>query len=381
MSMSVIQVIGNVAVGGAERHVRDLAVGLRARGVHVEVVCPRPGPLVEQLRSDGLPVRCLELAFPRPGDEYGLDFAVVEHLERYFRERQPDVVHSHLYPAHLHASLAAARARVPGVVQTAHTLIVRPGDVLLGRLTNVHTIATSRAVSRLLTSAGVPREQIEVVYNGVGEAHFETDSKLVRVARRMLDLGDGPVLGVVSRLSSEKGIDVLLRATRRLVCRIQDLTVLVAGDGPQEADLRRLAHELDLDGVVRFLGARTDVPALNRLFDVFVLPSREEACPIALLEAMAASCAVVATQVGGSAELITPGVNGLLVPADDPEALAEAIQQLIRDPTRRSALAQAARYRAANRFTLSRMVERTLNMYQRLARSGSAAATPTPLAS
>ncbi|MBV9602997.1 MAG: glycosyltransferase [Chloroflexi bacterium] len=380
MSFSVVQVVGNVAMGGAERHARDLVAGLRARDVEVHVVCARLGPLVEQLRSDGVSVRCLEMAFPRPGDEYGLDWAAVEQLEQYLRERQPEVVHSHLYPAHLHASLAATRAGVPGVVHTAHTLVVRPGDALLGRLTPVHIIATSQVVRQLQAAAGVPHERIDVIYNGVGDVHFETQASLVTEARRSLGLGEGPVLGVVSRLSPEKGIDVLLHATQHLSRRIPNTTLIVAGDGPEWPRLRALARELDLEGVVRFLGARTDVAVLNRLFDIFALPSREEACSIALLEAMAAGCAVVATGVGGSVELIKPGVDGCLVPADDPEALAEAIYALMLDPARRSALGQAARRAVANRFTLAGMVEQTLNLYQRLLRIEIGAGTTAPLA-
>jgi glycosyltransferase involved in cell wall biosynthesis len=106
---------------------------------------------------------------------------------------------------------------------------------------------------------------------------------------------------------------------------------LIAGDGPQTTQLQQLAHQLDLDGTVRFLGVRKDISVLNRLLDVFVLPSREEACPMALLEAMAAGKAAVATAVGGTPEVVTHEVDGWLVPPDDPEALSQALLMLLED--------------------------------------------------
>ncbi|MDQ6670272.1 MAG: glycosyltransferase, partial [Chloroflexota bacterium] len=109
MTLSVVQVIGNVAVGGAERHVLDLVDGLRQRSVSMRVICPRPGPLVESLTQRGVAVHYLEMVRSRPGDEYGLDRGAVEQLIAWFREWRPDVVHSHLYPAHLHASLASVQ--------------------------------------------------------------------------------------------------------------------------------------------------------------------------------------------------------------------------------------------------------------------------------
>src|SRR5437588_826812 len=128
------------------------------------------------------------------------------------REKRPNVVHSHLYPAHLHASLAAQEAGVPAIVHTAHTIIVRPGDVLLSHMTAAHTIAVSQAAGQLLKEAGVPPESIEVIYNGVGLEHFEVEHEAVQCTRADLDLGPSPIVGTAARLSHEKGIDVLLRA-------------------------------------------------------------------------------------------------------------------------------------------------------------------------
>jgi len=368
--LRVTQIIGNVAVGGAERHVLDLTLALCERGADVEVICPRPGPLLERLEAHGLSTRCLEMVVPRPGDEYALEWRVVETLIQHLRGRRPDVVHSHLYPAHLHASLAALQAGVPAIVQTAHTLVVRPGDVLLGRLTRAHTIATSTAVRDLLRNAGVPGDRLDVVYNGVGAEHFATAPAAVRELRSSLRLGDGPVLGTIARLSPEKGIDVLMHAFRRVVHAKPSARLVIAGDGPRAGALRELVSQLGLERGVRFLGTRADVPLLNQLLDVFVLPSRQEACPMALLEAMASGRAVIATRVGGSAELVTHDIDGCLVAPEAPELLAQMIVDLLDNPSRRSALGAAARSKVQTRFTRDRMVDRTLAVYRHLLGGG-----------
>jgi glycosyltransferase involved in cell wall biosynthesis len=176
---------------------------------------------------------------------------------------------------------------------------------------------------------------------------------------------------MISRLSPEKGVDVLLRAMQQVVQVVSPLTVLIIGDGPQAAELHQLANQLGLNETVLFLGARSDIPVLNRLFDLFVLSSREEACPMALLEAMAAGRAVVATHVGGTPEVVTHDVEGLLVPPDDPEALARALLMLLKDPARRTAMGTAAHQRVATQFTHERMVRETLSFYQHILASAS----------
>lgn len=367
MTISVVQVIGNSALGGAERHLLDLVQGLASSGVDIEVICPRPGPLTEQLAALGdTPMQYIEMVRPWPHDEYVLDRRAVEDLASLLRKKRPDVVHSHLYPAHLHASLAAQKVGIQSIVHTAHTIIVRPGDVLLSYVTAARTIAVSHAAARLLERAGVPTERIEVIYNGVGPEHFENDLNALQHLHTTLNLGTGPIIGTVSRLSPEKGIDVLLRAVQHLVQIVSPLTVLITGDGPQAAELHELAGELGLHETVRFLGARTDISVLNRLLDVFVLPSREEACPVALLEAMAAGRAVVATDVGGTPEVVTAPIDGWLVPSEDPMALAQSLLLLLENPTLRGDMGRSAQRKVALQFTLDHMVRETLSFYQRL---------------
>jgi glycosyltransferase involved in cell wall biosynthesis len=127
-----------------------------------------------------------------------------------------------------------------------------------------------------------------------------------------------------------------------------------------------VANQLGLGETVHFLGARTDIPVLNRLLDVFVLPSRDEVCPMALLEAMATARAVVATQVGGTPEVVTRAVDGWLVPPEDPSALARALLMMLEDSALRAALDAATRSKVITQFTRERMVDEMLSFFQRI---------------
>lgn len=377
---TVVQVVGNSVVGGAERQVLDLAVGLRARGHHVSVVCPRPGPLTGALAARGLPVTCLEFVHPLPGDEYAFDPAAARELAALLGGTGAEVVHSHLYPAHLHASTAASLAGVRAVVTTAHTLVVRPGDARLARDTPAHTVACSDAVARLLRAGGVPASRVTVVPNGVSPEHLRPP-------------GGGARAGVVtvSRLSREKGLDLLVRAVAQLLPEHPGLDVAVAGSGPEQPVLEELCGRLGLAGHVRLLGVRDDVGDLLRRAAVFVSPSREEAGPLAVLEAMAAGTAVVATRVGGTPEVVADGVTGILV-EPDATGLAQGLRRVLSDAGLRARLGSAGRDLVTSRYTVERQLDAVERLYGRLlsqpvaprtetVTAGTPAARPRPPAS
>jgi glycosyltransferase involved in cell wall biosynthesis len=156
---------------------------------------------------------------------------------------------------------------------------------------------------------------------------------------------EGPVVGLVARLSPEKGVDVLFRALTEL----PGVTAIVAGEGPARGDLERLADELGLSERVRFLGWRDDVDAVIRSVDVLALPSRNESAPIAIVEAMLGGIPTVASDVGGVPELVLHGETGYLVPPDDPHALAAALRRLLDDPELRARFGARGRELAEER--------------------------------
>jgi glycosyltransferase involved in cell wall biosynthesis len=167
----------------------------------------------------------------------------------------------------------------------------------------------------------------------------------------------------VARLSPEKDIESLLKATALAAREDADLRLEVAGDGPCMAELRRAAAGFGIDGRVRFLGEVRDVPALLARAGLFVLPSRTEGVSLTLLEAMASGLAVVATRVGGTPEVVAHGETGLLVPPGDPAALAAAVLRLRRDAFERERMGRAGRLRVERRFDVRRMTAAYERLY------------------
>jgi glycosyltransferase involved in cell wall biosynthesis len=168
---------------------------------------------------------------------------------------------------------------------------------------------------------------------------------------------------MVANLRAEKGHDTLLAAVPRILARHPGASVTLVGDGPRREALETLARALGVSAAVHFLGECRDVAPVLAGHDLFVLPSRSEAFPNALIEAMATALPVVATSVGGIPEVVRSGENGLLVPPDDPPALADAIVALMDDPARAAALGRAARADVERHYTIDRMVEQFEQLY------------------
>jgi len=184
--------------------------------------------------------------------------------------------------------------------------------------------------------------------------------------RRSLGLPEtGPVLGVTSRLAEPKGITYLLKALPHLFGRFSDLSVVIAGTGNLLEPLKAEAQELGVADRVWFLGLRMDIPELLQLFDVYVLPSVSEGLPMAVLEAMAAGRAIVATDVGGVGTVIRSEETGLLVAPRAPLALSDGVSRLLLDSALRHRVAQAARHAVSANFSASAMTRQYEQLYLR----------------
>jgi glycosyltransferase involved in cell wall biosynthesis len=175
-----------------------------------------------------------------------------------------------------------------------------------------------------------------------------------------------PVIGTVARLHRQKGILYLLRAAKEIHGRHPEATIVVVGGGPLEESLRRQAAKLELGRNFLMLGERTDAREILSLFDIFVLPSLWEGLPLVLIEAAALGKPMIATDIDGVREVIRNGENGILVPPRDPAKLAESVIRLIEDPSLASKLGVNAEKEIPHLFPLSRMVEKTQQLYLEL---------------
>ena len=296
------------------------------------------------------------------------DLLTFHRLYMLLRRLGPALLHIHGFKAALPGLAAARWAGVPVLITIHNSPAHRVASCLpaaakvLG-LHKAHCIAVSEALARELAALGIPRQQISLIHNGIDPDPYG-EAAPGRAARRRA--GGEIVVGTAARFAPQKGLPYFLQAAAALAPLFPGMRFLVIGDGPARPALERQALQLGLAGRLSFCGYCSDMPRRLAGMDIFVLPSLTEGFPLVLLEAAAAGCAVVASAVGGIPEVITGGVQGLLVPPADGVALARAVAALARDPARARRLARACRKRVTGQFTLERMLSRTAALYDRL---------------
>jgi len=179
-------------------------------------------------------------------------------------------------------------------------------------------------------------KKLMVIHNGINFDRFQISINKEKKRKELGIKNNGPIIGMVGRLSNEKGISYLLNAMPEVIQKIPTLNLIIAGNGSEEKKLKEEASKLNINNNVFFIGARMDIPEVLNVLDVFVLPSLREGLPMVLLEAMAAGCAIIASDVGGIPTLIKNDWNGLLIPPASPPKLSKAILELISDNSKRT---------------------------------------------
>lgn len=354
------------APGGVQVHVRDLADVLRARGHDVLVVAPGGRRATDPyVRIVGRSVRV-----PYGGTVAPICFSrrSFGRIRRIMRAFDPDVVHAH-EPLTPSTSMLATFAATAPVVATFHAYSDRSRLMELAAplLRTVHRriaggVAVSAAAAAFLARA-VPGE-VEIVPNGVDVERFAAGGP------RPDGLPDGRIVLWVNRLDPQKGFPVAVRAFARVAAEMMDVHLVVAGDG-RDRDETQLLSEADRRRVV-MLGSvpHERLPAYHAAADAFVSPATgQESFGIVLVEAMAAGVPVVATDIPGYREVVRDGVEGLLVPPNDPEALARALRRVLSEPELSFELGRSGRVRAAT-FSWGVVAPRIEAIYERVAGRG-----------
>ncbi len=368
------------SIGGIQSHTLRLSQELVERGAEVHVVTRIQPGLSPFERMAGVRVHRVGLAAARGAP--GSAAFVAGALRAVVRLASA----GHVQVLHAHQLLSPASVGLLASPLTALPLIVNPhacgsfGDVgvlsatLLGRLRLRAVVAradafvaVSRGIRDELLAAGAPPERVREITNGVdGERFSPAAPGEKRILRRALSLPEGPLVLFAGRLSPEKGVDVLVRAWPRLLARVPGARLCLVGAGPDEARLRELVRARRVEGSVTFAGGVADAAPYTRAADLAVLPSRTEGMPVALLEAMSCGVPVVATRVGGSAEVLEHGVTGLLVPAEDPDALGGAMAEALLGARAAGSRAEAARAHVLARHAIGLVADRHLALYQAL---------------
>lgn len=318
----------SLIIGGAENQVYLLAKEFRKEGHEVSIVSlTDPGAYVEEL--EGLGIEVVGLGMKHAAS----DVAAFPRLVRLVRQWRPDVVHAHMFHAILLARLARIGVRMPVLVSTTHNFSPESWSRRMfyrftDRLSTITTNVSEAGTAAYIEAKAAPPGRIIAFPNGIAipDRH---NGPLRAQKRQELELDDGFAWLAVGRLEEPKDYPTMLRALQVLVNAGSRSTFLIAGHGSEAGKVERIfAGMSELHGQVRFLGVRSDVPDLMDACDGYVMSSSSEGLPLVLLEASAASLPIVATDVGGNKEIVAHGVNGYVVPAQDPEALAKSMRDL-----------------------------------------------------
>lgn len=369
----VLQVITSLERGGAENHLLALLTHADRQAFAPEVaVLVGEGELVPVFRQAGIPVHLLAA-----GGRF--DLSALGRLVEIMRTGRYDIVHSHLFRADIYAALAVARLdeHKPFLVSTRHNddrFFLNPFIGMVHYMISARQdliIAISDHIARFTVARGVRHpDRVRRVYHGIEPPLTRALEREGQHVRADLSIPPGAfVVGNVGRLAPQKGQRHLIAAMPMLLERVPRAHAVIAGGGDLEEYLRDLATELGVAERVHVLGPRRDVPALMHAIDVFAMPSIWEGFGLVLLEAMAAGRPIVASRVATIPEVVADGETGLLVPAGDPPALADALASLAHDPGLAKEMGEAGRERLRRGFSIEKMVGDTELLYRELVES------------
>ena len=378
--LRVMFVITCMPVGGAETLLVDLIRRMDRERFAPELCCLKyRGPLGDVL-ADEVPTFSGLLA-------HKYDFAVLGRLARLLRRRRINAVVTVGTGGDkmFWGRLAAWRVGVPVICSALHSTGL-PDHVewpnrLLAPITDAFIAVAEPHARYIAEHEGCPARKVRVIQNGVDPERFHPRWPNASIRRALGLADDTPVVGIVAALRPEKRHDRFLRCAAMIRKEVPRARFLVVGDGPGRAEIESLAHELALDGSVRFLGTRDDVPEVLSVVDVLLLTSDMEANPVSILEAMAAEKPVVAGRVGSVGETVVDGQTGFLVPPDAEREMAARAVQLLNHPERAAAMGRAGREQVIAHGSVQRMVEGYEDLIAEIYRAKSTCrATGRPLA-
>ncbi len=379
----ILHVVHRLDTGGMENGLVNLVNRLPAqRFRHTIVSLTGVGPIADRIANREVAVLRLDR---RPGPLS----REIPRLWRLFRSLRPALVHTRNVGT-LEAQIAATLARVPARVHgehgwEVHDIVGSSPSLLrtrrwLRRLVHAQVALSTPTFEFLRDRVGVPPDRLVSICNGVDTERFRPRDPVHEAPRDFARLGgpawpaDSVVVGCVGRLADVKNPLLLVRAFEALVARTRAadpalaarLKLAIVGHGPLADTLRERVRHPSLREAVWMAGDRQDIPALMRSFDLYALPSLAEGINNTLLEAMASGLPVIATRVGGNAELVADGDCGALIESEDVAGLTAALESYARDAALRTRHGAQARLRAAGRFGLDRMVEAYQDLYTRL---------------
>jgi glycosyltransferase involved in cell wall biosynthesis len=339
--------------GGQEHRTFKEMLALRERGHDLELVCVPHARLGERLAGEGFTVQHVAM-------RSGADLSAVCAIRKILKQGRFDVLNTHSGRDSLLGGAAARIAGTPLIARTRHLALAITSRATYTWLPH-KVVAVSDWVRRYLVSEGVPERDVVTIYTGIVRQPPLSRSTL----RAELGLGDEAVIaGTVAILREKKGHADLIRVAGPLIEQRPNLHFVFAGDGPLFGEFNASVHAQGLASHIHFLGLRRDIANVLAGFDLFVLPTYQEALGTSFIEAMAAGLPVIGTTVDGVPEVIEDGVNGLLVPAYNNRELGSALLRLIDSPDERRRMGNEGLRITQSRFSVDTMADEMVEFYR-----------------
>lgn len=364
----ILHITPVLTIGGAEQKLFYILKGLKSDQFSHHVIYAIPGELTTEIKNKGIPLsRIYPMSLINP-----FSLSTVWRIYRYIKKNHIDIVHCHLDVAYIIGGLAAFLARVPLIFSfqnIADERYLRFYKVYkyLEKASSFFTdkfLVESEDVMKVLLAWGIRKDKIEVIPNGVEiPGNIDVLIQKSEAIRKKLGLEGRFLIGNLARLVDFKNHKLLLNAAAKVINMNPNATFLIIGDGPLREELKVLSDKRGISNHVVFLGTVMDFEPYLILFDIFVISSFTESTPMSLLHALAYRRPVISTAVGDIPSIIQDTINGILVPSDDPRALAKAILDLLEDAEKRNKIAFAGRELAKEKFSIQTMIDGIERIY------------------
>jgi len=378
----IVRIIARLNIGGPSLHVVNLNKWLSPDRFESLLLTgssnPGEGSMLDYAQENGVQ----PVVIPEMVGEASLgprDIQAFLRLYRILRLERPQIVHTHTAKAGFLGRLAARMAGVPVIVHTYHghvlngyygpakSWLLRRMERGLARITDRLVAVSSLVREDLITYRVAPPAKISVIPLGFDLGPFFDCESLKGEFRRELGLGsDDKLVGILGRIFPIKNHRLFLESAAQIAQQESNVRFVIVGDGVLKSEMEQYAQDLGIHHKVIFTGWRRDLPRIYADLDLLVVSSNNEGTPVSAIEAMASGCPVVATRVGGLADVIQDAETGYLVPAKQPQLLAAAMLELIRDPQRAEQMGRSAQISVKERFSLDRLLRETENLYEEL---------------
>lgn len=369
MSFTVIYTISASGIFGAEKIVIKECQLLQKKGFKVMVVGITPidaSPFLDKIRQFGLP-------YYQIVSKFKFDLGAIVKLKTILKRERCDLVHSNKYKADIISLIASRLAGVP-IITTVHgwcsedlkACVYEKIQAISWRFFD-HVICVSGSYKEKVLGAGASEKNVTVIHNGITPENYlgkDIENKRIPFLRRYGIPTNHFIVGIIGRLSVEKGHRYFLEAAGRILKQEPNVSFIIAGEGKEESSIRKLIEHSGLNGHIRMLGYVEKMQEVYTALDAVVMPSLREGLPNVLLEAMLYEKPVIATAVGGIPEVIRNNEDGLLIPPKDSLAIADNLLTLIRNPEERRRIGFNARKRVLEDFTLERKMTKVEELYK-----------------